>query len=138
MPDLGFPSPSLLGFLLLFLIVFSFFLLFRGAFLWLFFLLLVTGALLPGSGRNIIVSYMAGLPGSLDFLLVLFLEVLKTVQAVGVRNGFLDVLYDLGSDATPMTPRAVVGNVRSFNRYGTVYARDAYNEVLPLISTRVL
>ena len=79
MSDLRLPSPSLLGLLLLFLFVVSFFLLFRSTFLWLLFLLLVTRALLPGSGRNILVSYMAGLPGSLDFFLVLFLEVLKTV-----------------------------------------------------------
>jgi hypothetical protein len=91
-----------------------------------------------GSRRNVLLSYMANLPGSLELLLILFLEVLETIEVFCALEGFLDVLNDLGSDATPMTPRTAIGIVRSSNGRGTVYTKDAYNEVLPLISTRVL
>ena len=56
---------------------------------------------------------MAGLPGGLELLLVLFNELLETVEVFDVFKGFLDVFDYLGSDAAPVTPCAVVGNVSS-------------------------
>jgi len=81
---------------------------------------------------------MTDLPGSPELVLILFAKLLETVEVFRTLKGFLDVLDDLGSDATPMTPRAVVGSVRSSNKHGTAYMGDAYNEVLPLKSIRDL
>lgn len=80
---------------------------------------------------------MADLPGSLELLLILFVEILETVEIFGILKGFLDVFDNLGSDTAPMTPRTVVG-VLTHGIDEIAYMRDAYNEVLPLKSTRVL
>ena len=113
--DLGLPSPNSLRLLLL--TVSSLFLLFRGKFLLLLSLVVIC-ALLHGSRRNILLSNMADLPGGLELLLILFPKVNETAEVTGIFKGFLDILEDLGSDATPMTPRTVVREVRSFNWNG--------------------
>ena len=74
--NLGPPSPRPPR-LLIFFIVVSFFLLFRGTLLW--YLLLTITIRLIGSRRNIVISYMAGLPGSLELLLIIFPKFLETV-----------------------------------------------------------
>ena len=113
--DLGLPSSGLLRFLLLFFsVLVSFFLLFGGALLWLLFLVIFIRLL--GSWRDVLLSYVAGLPGSLELFLIFFLETLEAVQIFDVLEGFLDVLDDLWSDTTPMTPHAAVGSVRLFNQ----------------------
>ena len=131
--DLGLPSSGLLRLLLFLLLLVNFFLLFGGALLWLLFLDIIVRLL--GSRRNVLLSYVADFPGSLELLLILFLETLETVKVFDVLKGFLGVLDDLGSDTTPMTPYTAVGNVRLINWLGAAYTRDAYNEVLPLKST---
>ena len=111
--DLGLPSPCLLGFLLLSLpIVFSLLLLLGSTLLWLLFLAIF----LLGSRRDVLLSYMADLPGSLELLLILFIEVLKTVEFFDILQAVLRVFDYLGSDAAPMTPRTVVRGVSSWNR----------------------
>ena len=112
--DLGLPSPRLLGFLLLLSLplVFSLLLLLGGTLLRLLFLAIV----LLGSRRNVLVGYMADLPGSLELLLILFNEILETIEIFGILKGFLDVFDDLGSDTAPVTPRTVVGSVSSWDR----------------------
>ena len=56
---------------------------------------------------------MAGIPGSLELLLILFIELLETVELFNILKAFLDIFDDLGSDAAPMTPRTVVGGISS-------------------------
>ena len=56
---------------------------------------------------------MADLPGGLELLLVLFGELLETVEVFDVFKAVLDVFDYLGSDTAPVTPCAVVGNVSS-------------------------
>jgi len=75
---------------------------------------------LLGSRRNVLLSYVTDLPGSLEFLLILFTEILETVEIFGILIAFLDIFNDLGGDAAPMTPRTVVGSVRSWNGRGTI------------------
>ena len=61
---------------------------------------------------------MADLPGGLELLLILALKIFETVEVIGIIKGFLGILEDLGSDATPVTPRTAVEEVRSFNWNG--------------------
>ena len=55
---------------------------------------------------------MTDLPGGIKLLLILVFEIIKTIKVLCALEGFLDILDNLGSDATPMTPGAVVGTVR--------------------------
>jgi len=108
--DLGLPSPRLPWFLLSLPLIFS--LLLCGVLLQLPFLAIF----LLDSRRNVLLSYVTDLPGSLEFPLILFTEILKTVEIFGILRAFLDIFDDLGSDAAPMTPCTVVGSVRSWDR----------------------
>ena len=54
---------------------------------------------------------MTGLPGNLEFFFVFIVKVIETVEFVWSLEAFLDILDDFGSDATPMTPRTVVGTL---------------------------
>jgi hypothetical protein len=136
MTDLRLPSPRLLWFLLSCLLpfVFSFLPLFGGALLGLLFLIIV----FLGRRRDVFLSYVAGIPGGMELLLILVIELFETVEIFGTLEAFLHIFNDFGSDTTPMTPCTVVGSVSSRDRCEMVHRRDAYNEVLPLISTRVL
>lgn len=106
---LGFPPSCLLGFLLFFSIVFGLFLPLRGTLLGLLFLVIIVRLL--GSRRNVILSYMADLPGSIEFFFIHIIKLVETIEVLCALEGLLDILDDLGSDATPMTPRAVVGTL---------------------------
>ena len=105
---LGLLSPRLLRLLFLFLLL-SLFLPLGSALLWFFFLLLIVSLL--GRRGNVLLSYMTGLPGNLEFFFVFIVKVIETVEFVWSLEAFLDILDDFGSDATPMTPRTVVGTL---------------------------
>jgi hypothetical protein len=54
---------------------------------------------------------MTCLPGGFEFLLILFIKVVETIKVFCAIKGFLGILNELGSDATPMTPRTIVGTL---------------------------
>ena len=47
----------------------------------------------------------------MKLLLILVLKIVKTIKVFCIIEGFLDILDDFGSDATPMTPCTVVGTL---------------------------
>ena len=111
---LGLLSSCLLRLLFLFIVVFRLLSLLRGAPLRLLFLLVINQLL--GSRGNVLISYMAGLPGNLELLFIFVVKVIETIELLRVLKGLLDILDNLGSDATPMTPRTVFGNIRLRDR----------------------